>query len=61
MARSPEEVAAARALELISLVAVPLVAEGRSLGVMRWRSTGAGARSPPPTSSWPSSWACRSR
>ncbi|MFQ1003960.1 SpoIIE family protein phosphatase [Modestobacter sp. SSW1-42] len=34
MARSPEEVAAARALELISLVAVPLVAEGRSLGVM---------------------------
>ncbi|QXG77845.1 SpoIIE family protein phosphatase [Modestobacter sp. L9-4] len=34
MARSPEEVAAARALELISLVSVPLMAEGRALGVM---------------------------
>ena len=34
MARSPEEVAAARALELISLIAVPMIAEGRALGVM---------------------------
>nr|WP_246214368.1 SpoIIE family protein phosphatase [Modestobacter muralis] len=34
MARSAEEVAAARALELVSLIAVPLIAEGRTLGVM---------------------------
>jgi PAS domain S-box-containing protein len=34
MARGPEEVAAARALELISLIAVPMIAEGRALGVM---------------------------
>jgi PAS domain S-box-containing protein len=34
MARGPEEIAAARALELVSLIAVPLVAEGRTLGVM---------------------------
>ena len=34
MARDPEEVAVFRALELISLISVPLVAEGRPLGVM---------------------------
>jgi serine/threonine-protein kinase RsbW len=45
--RDPEELAAVRALELASIIAVPLVAEGRSLGVM---TLSADRRRPPFTS-----------